>query len=52
MNHLDAGTGRIRPGLLADLVVLDPDPFAIPAADLAGVRAAATFVSGEAVFRS
>jgi predicted amidohydrolase YtcJ len=52
VNHLDAGTGRIRPGMLADLVVLDPDPFAVPAADLAGVRAAATFVSGAGVFRA
>jgi predicted amidohydrolase YtcJ len=38
--------GRIAPGLLADLVVLDRDLFAGPAAELACARVVATVVGG------
>jgi predicted amidohydrolase YtcJ len=51
VNHLDHETGRVAPGLLADLVLLDPDPFAVDVDDLASVQVAGTFVSGRAVFR-
>jgi hypothetical protein len=38
--------GRLRPGFLADLVVLDRDPVAIPADELGEVRVVATMVDG------
>jgi hypothetical protein len=34
------------PGYLADLVVLDRDPFAIPSEELPGVQVVATMVGG------
>ncbi len=49
VNHLD-DTGTIAPGNLADLVVLDRDPFAGPAGAIAGTRVLQTFVGGERVF--
>ena len=52
VNHLDAETGTIAPGKLADLVVLDADPFARPAAEIGRTQVLATYVQGEAVFRS
>jgi predicted amidohydrolase YtcJ len=51
VNHLD-DTGAIAPGMLADLGVLERDPFAVPAAELAGIRVARTYVGGERVFQS
>lgn len=48
VNHLD-DTGSIAPGNLADLVVLDRDPFAGPPQDIAGTRVLQTFVGGERV---
>ncbi len=42
--------GRIAPGLLADLVVLDRDPLAVAPEDLAGVRPVATMAGGAWVF--
>ena len=41
--------GALRPGMLADLVVLDRDPFAIPPAELKDVRAVLTVVGGRVV---
>ncbi len=38
--------GRLLPGYLADLVVLDRDPFAIPADELPQVQIVATMVGG------
>ena len=51
VNHEDEA-GRIAPGLLADLVVLDRDPFAAPTAEIHEARVAATYVGGRAVYRS
>ncbi len=42
--------GRIAPGDLADFVLLDRDPLALTAEDLAAVRPAATFVGGRRVW--
>ena len=50
VDHLDAETGSIEPGKLADLVVLDRDLFAIPAEELASATVDMTFVEGEPVF--
>ncbi|WP_372442053.1 amidohydrolase family protein [Actinomadura violacea] len=49
VNHLDAETGTIEVGKYADLVVLDADPFTVPAERLAEVTVKATFVEGEQV---
>jgi predicted amidohydrolase YtcJ len=38
--------GKLLPGYLADLVVLDRDPFAIPVEELPGVQVVATMVGG------
>ncbi len=51
VNHRDE-TGRIAAGMLADLVVLDRDPFDGPPRDICGARVAATFVGGQQVFRA
>jgi predicted amidohydrolase YtcJ len=49
VNHLDE-TGAIEVGRLADLVVLDRDPFAGPPEEIAGIGAAFTYVGGEQVY--
>ena len=41
--------GSIRPGLLADLVVLDSDYFTVPADEIKDIRPVATLVSGRVV---
>jgi predicted amidohydrolase YtcJ len=48
VNHLD-DTGTLRPGDRADLVVLDRDPFAAPAAEIGAASVALTYVRGERV---
>jgi predicted amidohydrolase YtcJ len=48
VNHLD-DAGTIAPGKLADLVVLDRDPFDGPADAIAETRVLQTFVGGERV---
>jgi predicted amidohydrolase YtcJ len=49
VNHLD-DTGHLRAGYRADLVVLDRDPFAGPAAEIGHTRVAATYVGGRKVY--
>ncbi len=44
--------GRLAPGYLADLIVLDEDPFEIDAHELRNVKPAATMVGGEWVWRA
>ena len=48
-NHLD-DTGRITAGALADLVVLDRDPFAAPPEEIADTQVALTYVGGTEVY--
>ncbi|MEV4556807.1 amidohydrolase [Kitasatospora sp. NPDC049285] len=48
LNHLD-DTGILRPGHLADLVVLDRDPFAAPTDEIAATQVLRTYVGGRAV---
>ena len=48
-NHLDA-TGRLEPGALADLAVLDRDPFAGDPAEVGAARVVRTYVDGVEVF--
>ncbi|WP_328432607.1 amidohydrolase [Streptomyces sp. NBC_00453] len=49
VNHLD-DTGRVEAGALADLVVLDRDPFDGPPEAIAETRVALTYVGGEGVY--
>ncbi|ORT56748.1 amidohydrolase [Streptomyces sp. CB03238] len=49
VNHLD-DTGSVRTGALADLVVLDRDPYAGPPEAIAETRVALTYVGGERVY--
>ncbi|WP_037671325.1 amidohydrolase [Streptomyces griseus] len=51
VNHLD-DTGTLRAGALADLVVLDRDPFDGPPEAIAATRVALTYVGGERVYAS
>ncbi|WP_328323820.1 amidohydrolase [Streptomyces sp. NBC_00455] len=51
VNGLDDG-GAIRAGALADLVVLDRDPFAGPPEEIGGTSVALTYVGGELVHAS
>ncbi|SHN38160.1 amidohydrolase [Cryptosporangium aurantiacum] len=48
---LDDVTGRLAPGLSADFVVLDRDPFAVPAAELSAVTTSQTWFAGEPVYQ-
>ena len=52
VNHLDDVTGSIQPGMLADLVVLDRDPFAHPVTEIGATGILGTYVQGEAVYRA
>jgi hypothetical protein len=49
VNHLD-DTGRVAVGALADLVVLDRDPFAGPPQAIAETAVALTYVGGQRVY--
>lgn len=51
VNHLD-DTGSIRVGALADLTVLDRDPFAGKPDEIGATRVLQTFVDGRRVFAS
>jgi hypothetical protein len=50
VNHLDRETGSLETGKLADLVVLDRDPFEHPAGEISEARVDLTFVEGQRVF--
>jgi predicted amidohydrolase YtcJ len=49
VNHEEDVTGRLLPGLRADVVVLDQDLFAIPAADIGNTSVALTIAHGQVV---
>lgn len=49
VNHRDHDTGSIREGYLANLVVLDPDPFTLPTHEIHRARVASTWIEGERV---
>ena len=50
--HADASIGSLEVGKFADLIVLDRDPLAIPAADIANVHVLETVVGGRVVYRA
>ena len=49
VNHLD-DTGRVRVGALADMVVLDRDPFDRPLSEISATQVALTYVGGARVY--
>ena len=49
VNHRD-DAGLIEPGAVADLVVLDRDPFDGPASEIGAARVASTWIAGEQVY--
>ncbi len=51
MNHRD-DAGVLRPGAVADLVVLDRDPFAGPADEIGEARVVSTWVDGTPVYEA
>ena len=48
INHRD-DAGSLRPGAVADLVVLDRDPFVGPSEEIGATRARSTWIDGELV---
>ncbi|CAM5472749.1 amidohydrolase [Streptomyces spiroverticillatus] len=44
--------GRIEPGMLADVIAVDRDPFEIPVTEVHATRVQLTFVGGELVYRA
>jgi hypothetical protein len=47
-----ADLGSLSPGKLADLVVLDRDPFALDPLEIAGVQVVMTVLDGEVVYQA
>jgi predicted amidohydrolase YtcJ len=50
VNHRDHDTGYLRPGYLANLVVIEPNPFTVPVEELYTCRVASTWIDGERVY--
>lgn len=49
-SRLEDTTGTLHPGMAADLVVLDHDPFMVSPNDLSAIRVQSTYVDGLPVF--
>jgi len=49
VNHRDHDTGHIREGYLANLVVIDPDPFTLPEEEIHRSAVVSTWIEGEPV---
>ncbi|MGR0320895.1 amidohydrolase [Agromyces sp. ZXT2-3] len=47
VNHREHDTGHVREGYLANLVVLEPNPFALPVDEIHRSAAVATWIEGE-----
>jgi len=50
VNHEENAVGTLRPGLRADLIVLDQDLFAVPSSDIGATSVVMTVASGQVVF--
>ncbi|MEV6341890.1 amidohydrolase [Actinoplanes sp. NPDC051851] len=51
VNHRD-DSGSLRAGNVADLVVLDRDPFEVPSAEIGALKVEATYVAGTHVYQA
>ncbi|WP_312179768.1 amidohydrolase family protein [Arthrobacter sp.] len=51
INHLDAQTGTLEPGKLADLAILDTNLFALAAEDLHRAAVTQTWIGGNCVYQ-
>jgi predicted amidohydrolase YtcJ len=49
---MESRLGRLAEGCLADLIVLEKDPFTCPKNELLSLQSSATMVGGEWVWRS
>jgi predicted amidohydrolase YtcJ len=45
-------TGLIQKGLLADVVVLDRNPYKVPVTDIHNIKVKLTLINGEVVYRA
>jgi predicted amidohydrolase YtcJ len=45
-------TGRLQAGMLADLLVLDRNPFKVPVTDIHNTKVRTTIINGEVVYRA
>jgi len=50
VNRREEDTGSIRAGFLANLVVLDPNPFDVPAPEIHRTRVTSTWIEGRLVY--
>ena len=50
VNHEEDVTGRLLPGLRADVVVLDQDLYSIPPADIGNTSTVLTVANGQVVY--
>ncbi|MFJ6415473.1 amidohydrolase [Paeniglutamicibacter sp. NPDC091659] len=50
VNHRDDVTGHIAPGYYADLAVVSPNPFEVPAQEIHRSRVVSTWIDGECVY--
>lgn len=52
VNRREDDTGSIRRGCLANLVVLDPNPFDVPASEIHRTRVTSTWIEGRPVYEA
>lgn len=52
VNHEEAVTGRLLPGMRADVVVLDQDLYSIPTADIGNTSTVLTVANGQVVYET
>lgn len=52
VNRREEDTGSIRRGCLANLVVLDPNPFDVPASEIHRTRVTSTWIEGRPVYEA
>lgn len=51
VNHRDHDTGYVREGYLANLVVIEPNPFELPDDEIPSASVSSTWIEGDIVYR-